>query len=656
MLRILLFLFMGLFMSCTIRENERNEKQLAIRDSINHNYEISQDGNLELQRRLNAINLAFGLALKINKDTLFSKVLYSKNYLHFSLNQYDSLLFFNKILERHAKRSQDTLYLGRLYYLKGHYHDYISGKRDSAFYYYNLGRKNLADVQDYVYAGRISLRMGVVESNEGDYFGSKESVTEALEYLKRTNDTNYIAAAFNLLATNHRKLLNREDALKYYQEAIETTTSNEDQFKYRNNLAAVYIDDLQYEKAILILEELLINPIRNDIEKEYARVLDNKAYAIWLSDTNRLDILKQYYDALNMRKKLKDWRGQIASYTHLGEYFLNLNERRAIKFLDTVIQISKKQNIPKGELDALKFLMKVQKNNIDIRNRYILLNETLHNHELEVKTQFAKYRYDNEEAQKKVLQLEVSGANQALVLTKERTQKIGYLLGLIITILVIGFGTYYYRQRTKRLNEKAKYLEQQNKIEKLEAAFETEARLSRKVHDDFSGNIYQAMMLVENKANTTEALDVLEGVYNQSRDFSREINEVDTGENFEVKLFGMLQSYLLPEAKLYTKGLDKIHWQHIGRLEKMTIHKILQELMINMQKYSGAKRVTFVFTEDERGLRIIYTDNGQGATKEELNVKNGLQITEKRIQDVDGTIIFETEEGNGFKATLEIPK
>ncbi|WP_394747097.1 sensor histidine kinase [Spongiimicrobium salis] len=653
--KILLLFFISLFLSCDEMKDDDWSKNTRMKDdNLSVNYKIFTDENEALDKRLKAVNIAFDLMKNNDKGTLFSEILHGKAYIHYSLGQFDSLLFYGKLLERHAKVIGDEFYLGRQYYLNAHYFDNVAKVPDSAFYYYNEAKNQYKNINDSIWVGNSTLRAAQVQHNQGDYFGSKETITESIKYLEALGNAKLTSSAYNTLGTNHRKLLNYKDAFFYHIRAIETTDSEVDRLIYKNNLSTTYIDGKEYQKAIKVLKEILNHQELKEKLEEYARVLDNLAYAKWLSGLNISR--KEFLNPLKMRLRIKDYRGQIASYTHLGEYFSNINQGKAIKFLDTVIQISKKQNIPRGELDALKFLMKMQKNNIEIRNQYILLSETLYNRELDVKTQFAKYRYDNEEVQKEVLQLQVDRTNQALILTKERTQKIGYLLGLIIASLVIGFGTYFYNQRTKRLNEKTKYLEQQNKIEKLEAAFETEARLSRKVHDDFSGNIYQAMMLVETKTDTTEALDVLEEVYNQSRDFSREINEVDTGENFEVKLFGMLQSYLLPEAKLYTKGLDKIHWQNVGRLEKMTIHKILLELMINMQKYSEAKRVTFVFTEDETGLRIIYTDNGRGATEAALNVKNGLQITEKRIQDVGGTIIFETEKGNGFKATMEIPK
>lgn len=40
---------------------------------------------------------------------------------------------------------------------------------------------------------------------------------------------------------------------------------------------------------------------------------------------------------------------------------------------------------------------------------------------------------------------------------------------------------------------------------------------------------------------------------------------------------------------------------------------------------------------------------------EELNGKNGLRNTEKRIEAIGGTVIFDSIKGDGFRAHIAIP-
>ena len=77
--------------------------------------------------------------------------------------------------------------------------------------------------------------------------------------------------------------------------------------------------------------------------------------------------------------------------------------------------------------------------------------------------------------------------------------------------------------------------------------------------------------------------------------------------------------------------------------------------MINMGKHSKANMVTIGFKHTGKTMVVKYYDNGVGASKEELNAKNGLRNTEKRIQAIGGTVIFDSDKGEGFTAHIMIP-
>ncbi|WP_291871059.1 tetratricopeptide repeat-containing sensor histidine kinase [Maribacter sp.] len=487
--------------------------------------------------------------------------------------------------------------------------------------------------------------MGTIQKNKNDYFGSKETLTEAIQYLQSKKDSKYLSSSYNALATNHRKLLNYQDALKYYNKAIEISNSKKDKLIYQNNLAATYIDNGQFKTAISLLKSIKKENVLHKTKIKHALVLDNLAYAKWLSGINKEQT--EFIKALRIRKKNKDQRGQIASYTHLGEFYSKKNPQKAIVYFDSVIQLSKKLRIPRAEKDVLTFLMKIDSENVFIRDRYVALTDSLYNQELKVKTQFAKYKYDDKLQQESILRLEKEKAEREVELTKQRTRKIISYFGIAILLLGLCFIVYDSKQRSKRLKQK-------NKTEKLKATFETEAQLARRVHDDFGAKLNHSMALVQNDTDKMEVLDMLESLYNQSRNFSREINEVDIGANYKTELFSMLGTYTLG-VKLYTTGTTKINWNSINPLSKTVLYKILRELMINMTKYSKATTVTIAFINTPSILRVEYLDDGVGASKKQLNFKNGLRITENRIQAIGGTIIFDSEKGKGFKAEIQIP-
>ena len=86
-------------------------------------------------------------------------------------------------------------------------------------------------------------------------------------------------------------------------------------------------------------------------------------------------------------------------------------------------------------------------------------------------------------------------------------------------------------------------------------------------------------------------------------------------------------------------------------LKKMTIYRVLQELMTNMKKHSKASIAVLSFQTINQKLTITYKDNGVGC---DLKKQNGLLNTENRIKTINGTITFESQPKNGFHVKITI--
>jgi chemotaxis protein histidine kinase CheA len=416
---------------------------------------------------------------------------------------------------------------------------------------------------------------------------------------------------------------------------------------YKNNLAATYIDYEKYSNAITILEQIKVDTTLKKTSSQYARVLDNLSYAKWLSGKKIEE--KDFQAPLQLRKQNIDKRGQIASYTHLGEFYSKSNPSIAEYYFDSVVQLSKTLKIPRAEKDVLKFLMKLRPKNVTLRDRYVFLQDSLYEQELKVKTQFAKYKYDDKVTQEENVRLEKENAEKELENSKQRNQKIIYLGGFVFISTVLGLSFYGFRQRTRRLKEKSK-------TEKLAAINDTEAELSRKLHDDHGGKLNQVMLMVQRDADKSTILDKLEIVYNEIRNFSRQTNAVDTGPSYWESLKSTLEYAKPVEVEMVFDGGKELDWSSVGQQTKTILFKVLQELVMNMARHSKAAQTVILFKDQNNALLIYYEDDGVGASKEALLRKNGLQNTEKRIKALGGSIIFDSEEGKGFRAEIQVPK
>ena len=127
------------------------------------------------------------------------------------------------------------------------------------------------------------------------------------------------------------------------------------------------------------------------------------------------------------------------------------------------------------------------------------------------------------------------------------------------------------------------------------------------------------------------------------------------GVNYLPHLISTLSSAVSENTRLILRGEDSINWSILSSEKKIILYRVLQEVMINMNKHSQASLVAIIFSEEKNLLKIQYSDNGVGVSKESLKSGNGIQNVENRIFSIKGKLNFETEQEKGLKILIQIP-
>ena len=115
----------------------------------------------------------------------------------------------------------------------------------------------------------------------------------------------------------------------------------------------------------------------------------------------------------------------------------------------------------------------------------------------------------------------------------------------------------------------------------------------------------------------------------------------------------MMASYNTDDRNVIV-NVDGFQYQKTSKEIKVDIHRVFQELFVNMKKHSQCTLVGISIKTDKNRIEATYSDNGIG-TSNLLNLKNGLQNAENRIHSLKGTITFDTEPNKGFKVKITIP-
>ena len=523
---------------------------------------------------------------------------------------------------------------------------YYTVKRfDSAYYYYNKSKEIFETEKDSAYAAYTLIQLARIQQTFGDYGSSEETLTEALPYIH--DNLQYQLAANNLFGISAKELKNYDDAVYYYNKILETASDSIVRLTPLNNIANVYIEQKKYKKAILLLEPLVKSNVLDSLPYKKAIITDNLGFAYYKSDSIKkgIELMNQ---ALTMRIDRSDSYGSIESYLHLADFYKGRDYQKSKENAVQAYAVATKYQSIDERLEALAFLMahNQEKRINGYALMFINLDDSIKKVRNNAKNQFAKIRYDSRKANLESIKYKGERAETLLQLATQKNQKYLSFIGFVILLGGIVFIINYYKAKTKR--------------ERLEANYNTETRISKQLHDELANDVFYAMTFagtqdLQDPIKKETLLDNLDKIYVRTRNFSRENSPIETGERFEHNLKQMLNSFKSSGTEIIIKNGNPIDWSKVQTEKKIAIQRVLQELMVNMKKYSQASFVVIGFDMEQNKLKIDYSDNGIGFS-DKLILKNGLLNAENRIQAVNGILTFDSQTNKGFKAKILVPK
>ncbi|AIL44686.1 tetratricopeptide repeat-containing sensor histidine kinase [Elizabethkingia anophelis] len=506
----------------------------------------------------------------------------------------------------------------------------------NAFLNFNKAKEIYLKNNDSLGVGKCLMNMGIILTDQGDYFGAQETSLEAMKYLKEDikADYNYINANYNNLGIASYNLKDYMKALKFYDLAIKFSSDSKDIITYSNNEANTYREQKKYPEALKVYNQIL-KENNNKKSTEYSRALTNLAKTKWLQNAN-YNPVSELKEALNIRLQEQDLWGQNSSYAHLADYYIQKKPDSALIYATKMYGVAKKLKSPDDQIEALQKLIILE--NPEKSKQYFLtyqkLNDSLQTARSKAKNQFALIRYETE---KNKADFQKAQADNV----KKQNQILKQYAGLgILGLVLIGGGVWYRRRK--------KILQQEKELE----VKKTELRYSKKVHDVVANGIHRVMTKLENQEHIDKEtmLDDLEIVYEKSRDISYD-HEKNNDLSYGEKLTEMLKSYSSDDLQLVIIGNEEMQWDKLNKNTQAEVFYVLQELMTNMKKHSKATRVVIRMSRINEEITIRYTDNGVGCDK--LSPKNGIKNTGNRMESIGGTINFDAVSGEGFKAELK---
>ncbi|WP_420551942.1 tetratricopeptide repeat-containing sensor histidine kinase [Tenacibaculum aiptasiae] len=598
---------------------------------INLTYSQQSD-SLPKNSKLKIINI--GLSAYFNNDTTTLK------------NSYKKLLNFHK-------EDTDSILLAKHYQYKAMFFE-LRYKKDSAYYYYHQSKNISKKTGDSLEVGRRLLSIAFLQRKVKDYLGSEISFIEALKYLEPIKSYKYLERVNNGLGLITVELNQKDEALKYYNKALEYNKSNHNSIGYlyiNNNIGLLYQKQNLHKKAISYFKKGLdFDNIKEKYPRQYSLLLENLAYSNYQLKKKK-NVLNQYEEVLNIKKKINNLSGASTTHINISNYYKDLKQNTKAKLHSkAALKYAKQTQNNNRWLEALKNLSELTtgEQSKQYLQEYITLNDSLFQKERLSKNQFAKIRYETGKKEKENAILKTENEKkQAQIAYHQQQETIGWLTSASILLLLILSITFFLHRRKKLLY--------QAQLEAAKARENERQQIAKSLHDEVAGDLRMLHQKLEKSNLLTEAKK-LNSVKENVRNLSHQLSSVSFDEvSFKDQIINLVSDYFELDFKISVTGLQEYEWQEVNSPIKRLLYLGIRESIQNCKKYAQASKINIDLTIQKNYVLLSISDNGIGFDTKISKKGIGLRNLQERVEDLNGTLNISSEIGNGTKTNIQIP-
>jgi signal transduction histidine kinase len=539
---------------------------------------------------------------------------------YMNIEQYDSAqLWLNKIHELLPLKTNSL-------------NNYLLITRQAEVYYYNnlqqLGlqesRRGLAMAETL----RDSLLLADSYNFLGLFYMNIDSAAASIQYYKKgllyTKQPPYPEKYLSLTKPHHLhgNLAEAYYKLKKYDSAL-----------YHNQLSLQKASAINWERGVAVamhgLADVLFEQNRKDSAFQYYQAGVNTA-----TKSNDVDVALVCYSG--MAKCYHAAANTSATTKKLAEGFVllqqrpNINRFYAVHFLNTAIDIYRKQNNNAGLVRALELKSSIEKAVINGNNQQIqtILNAGLAN-------------------EKRIVSMQLEEAKQKQELANTR-----FMMALIgFAFLGIGFLVYRYYQNQKLAVSKMRQ------------------KISQDLHDDIGASlsslqIYGTIAEQSIENNPAKAIEMVNKISYQSKEILENMNDIvwsmknnsTSNTSLEIKIKNYAVGLLSDNNIQFTYNMMQQADDVItGITARKNILLIAKEAMNNIAKYSKAANASLSLQMNGKELLLLIHDDGIGFTTDTVKNGNGLENMEQRTKELNGIFHIQSSPGAGTTVTASFP-
>jgi signal transduction histidine kinase/nucleotide-binding universal stress UspA family protein len=525
-----------------------------------------------------------------------------------------------------------------------------------------------------------TVRVARVLANIGNAYLHKKDRVTAIEYYLQSarlwetcSNQNYLPVLYSNLSALLDEQKEHQRAVEYGNKAVALAQKIGDEYSEvvgLVNLSTTYSHLGQPEKEYELLAKALPLAKKNEDLDQIATVYHNMG-DYYFKKNNFASALEQYLQSYTYVKQMGNQYHFCTLSTAIAQVYYKLNENS--KALYYILQAEKTA----GEVGTRTDLKEIYKTRAEIEqqagnhklageyfSKTLMVTDSLFKTETSEKVAEVEAQYQNEKKQKEIVQLEKDKQIQSLSIKQKST--LNYILiSSLVALMIVGFLIYRNLQQRQRLKQQMiNELEKDKQLVAVDSLLkgqeEERSRMAKDLHDGL-GSMLSGVKL---------SLGAMKGNLILSEDhaklFSKALDQLDNS----IGEMRRVAHNMMPEALVklglqqavqdYCDGLNesqqlKIKHQFHGlekRLDAATeivVYRIVQELLNNVVKHSGASEVLVQIMMHEDGLNITIEDNGKGFDIDKLNYEKGagLSNVRSRVDYLKGQMDIQSIPGKG---------
>ena len=555
--------------------------------------------------------------------------------------------------------------------------------------YYRAADSILADLirADSSYR---NLRLWVRNNFNTNVALSYRGLNKDIEYMEKIIPVAETIGSYDILAKANSNLAIDFYNTGQYRKAYEYFLKSGPQHKKLRDFSTLVEDRLVFsscliqmdslDRAIVVLDRVkaIIDSLQNPVTLQIYHTILGEYHSVSGDFEQALSNLMIAERLLNnnelIRNNLQLYMDIMQAYGRSGDF------SNAIKYAKVSLELTKENQNKVLEAEVYKELSQYEARVGDVQKafdflmNYVSIYDSVNVAERENEVNRLEAHYQSERKERQILELQNENNEVALLLARKRSQNYLLLLASLGFLCLAGFAFLGYRNSKKGNQLKANEIErlkyeQEAKVSNamLEGQENERKRIAIDLHDGLAGRLSATRIKLERLSQDSE------GAMNM-RVFQEAAVSIDNS----LSELRSIARNLMPET-LFRYGLKNAIEDYCSSMSRgngnlrfilqfydcevdiprnilLTIYRIMQELINNAVKHSGATELLVQFLLENEKADITVEDNGVGFVSEDIEMQDGMGLKnlKTRVAYLNGEIDLESNPGEGTTVHIVI--